>query len=450
MFYIEYSPTDDHILFQVWLNHYNDMNLDYHIYVQEKDMLLFSERYTYVMNRVVHSEPDSIKLSYKDFLYCYHTNETPETCTMELYVSRDMIRNELANQNTIIGRVFYVPIQQRLMYSTFEIPDYIIYQHATHTNFTIHGIKPIVMNNENQQIKPSSHVVCLSMEVSKYAYENEYYETNIIVYKYANAIEPIVFRNVYIKFMMNVFVNKEKKYGIIWYPKCGCTTIAHIFCELNGIVLEDNQAKRSLNFHIEKYRYNIYLQGIDLIAFVRNPYHRFLSTYIDKHVYKTDSIYLLLDGFSNYQRQFPRDCISNLCDFLLGTNYMTDHTNSLTAYNTISPYFNQLKYKWYKMENGFTERLHSFLKKYHSIDYSPNILGRKENSILQQTNSTKKKKCIANREIKYFDPTQWRTYMEQYNIDYNVLLEDKDLRKKIYSLFQCDFISYNYSENTLT
>jgi hypothetical protein len=131
---------------------------------------------------------------------------------------------------------------------------------------------------------------------------------------------------------------------------------------------------------------------------------------------------------------YPRDCISNLCDFLNGNNYISDHTYPITKYNKITSYFNRLKYKCYPMENGFSEKLYRFFKKYHLYeDGLERILDKKDNSILEQNNRSNKLPCMATPEIKYFDESQWKAYMEQYNIDYDVILEDEELRQLIVS-----------------
>jgi hypothetical protein len=65
-----------------------------------------------------------------------------------------------------------------IRYSTFEIPDFILYEHSDHTNYTIDGIKI------NRGSTISKNIVCFNMNISKLAYENEYYENkyNLISY----------------------------------------------------------------------------------------------------------------------------------------------------------------------------------------------------------------------------------------------------------------------------
>ena len=91
------------------------------------------------------------------------------------------------------------------MQTTFEIPDFIIYKHKDHTNFTIDGIK-IKTNSEQSNTADgtvkhiSNSIVSLNMNISKVAYQHEYYETNIIV-KHCfnnNNNEQIYFHNVYV------------------------------------------------------------------------------------------------------------------------------------------------------------------------------------------------------------------------------------------------------------
>ena len=129
--------------------------------------------------------------------------------------------------------------------------------------------------------------------------------------------------------MRNIFVNKEKQYAIIWHAKCACTTITDIFCLVNKITFNKKE-----NFHLSlswlynKYRYNNYLQNIDIISFVRNPYERFLSSYIDKHVFKSEEVYLGFEGYNKFITNHD-NTIYNLCRFLSSGEFTP--TAALTA-----------------------------------------------------------------------------------------------------------------------
>lgn len=442
-FYILFQRTFDDNQFKLWLNHYNNMNANYGIYVEDKDIEYYKENYPLSVKNIISSIPEkTLQLTEKDFLFSY--TKSPEDIMILSNNVGESFHNEIQYGKVCIGRLFYVPVKDKLIFSTFEIPDFIIYRHENHTNFTIDGLK---INGGGE---PSHFVVCLNMNISKVAYENEYYETNIIIHPYVpiidNKIQPIFFHIIYQNFMMNVIVNKEKQYGIIWHPKCACTSITNIFCEINNIDLEEPKPKRSLNFHLPQYRYNIYLQNIELISFVRNPYTRFLSSYIDKHVYKTDDIYITLAGFLDYRQNYPKDCMFNLCDFISKGGYISDHYRLMMNFNFNIKYYKELKPKYFKIEENLNENLYAFLKKYHPELDKKCIIDKHDNSICN-TNNSKGKMDEMNRNIQHFDENQWKMYLERYNINYTLILDgDFELKEKIYSMFETDFKHFGYQK----
>jgi hypothetical protein len=117
----------------------------------------------------------------------------------------------------------------------------------------------------------------------------QYYFTNIL-----DRPSKLTCKTVYDFYHNGMLINKEKQYGIIWFPKCACSTISKIFCDVNKIHIEPDKV-RFLNMIVPDYRHNVYLQNISFITFVRNPYYRYIATYIDKHVYKNDPKYIDAD-----------------------------------------------------------------------------------------------------------------------------------------------------------
>jgi hypothetical protein len=291
------------------------------------------------------------------------------------------------------------------------------------------------------------------MNVSKIAYDKEYYETNFLLLPYLTTPQTnIYFRNVYLSFMMNIIVNKQSKYGIVWYPKCGCSTISNIFCELNDIHLNKEQTSRSLNFYTDQYRYNIYLQNIQLISFIRNPYERFLSTYIDKHIFQNDPIYISLNGFLLYKHTYQKDTIHNLIDFLSNNNnYITDHTKSITNFNNVCPYFNTFSnnISYHNLDNGL-EELYHFLKPFHISLFKKDIITKCDNSIISQNNKLHKLNDTEiidynnNHKFLHYDVNDWKNYLEQFKINYKYILTNQTLREQIYQLYNDDFIQFNH------
>lgn len=445
LFYIHYKRTFDDVLFKVWLNHYNILKLPYNIYVEKQDSVFFTENYPYTKN-IIDYIPDNVTLlTEMDFLMSYVVDENDI-----MILSYTINENELQLENNIIGRLFYVPIESKILCTTFEIPDFIIYKHGNHTNFTIDGIK-IKPNPEKDGIKfISNSIVSLNMNVSKVAYQDEYYETNIIVNNCSNNNKkPIFFTNIYNIVLKNIFVNKEKQYAIIWHAKCGCTTITDIFCLVNKIEFNKKQNHHlSLSWLHNKYRYNIYLQNIDIIAFVRNPYERFISSYIDKHVFKNEDTYLTFEGYNKFVKD-NENTIYNLCNYLLSGEIITQHYTLVSKYNNNVPYYKFLKKKYVKIEDGLNKHLYDFLKKHHAELESDNlgILNYCANNNVYKKENTK----ITNtetefiRQLKHFTPEKWLNYLSKYNLNYKDIIDnDEELKKLIYKLYEKDFSELNY------
>ena len=156
-------------LLLLWFLHYIKLNLLFKIVVENIDKINYS--YKYIDNKYfikkINISSDNIILTEYDFIFSY---KKQDEC---MILSREILETQL-NTPQIIGRVFSVPINDKPIYTTFEIPDFILYNHTDHTNYTIHGIK--IDNNSNV----SKNIVCLSMIISKYAMKTEYYENNIL------------------------------------------------------------------------------------------------------------------------------------------------------------------------------------------------------------------------------------------------------------------------------
>ena len=447
LFYIHYKRTFDETLFKLWLNHYDILNLPYNIYVEKQDVVFFTSNYPYTKN-IINYIPDNLTmLTEMDFLMSYTVNEND---IMDL--SYNINEKELQLENNTIGRLFYVPIESKILYTTFEIPDFIIYKHKNHTNFTIDGIK-IKQRSEgkNNNINYlSNSIVSLNMNVSKVAYENEYYETNIIVNNCSiNNKEEVFFTNIYNNVLKNVFVNKEKQYAVVWYAKCGCTTITDIFCLVNNIEFDKKQNHHlSLSWVYNKYRYNVYLQNIDIISFVRNPYERILSSYIDKHVYKSELIYLTFEGYNKFIKN-NENTIYNLCNFLLSGEIITQHYTLVSEYNNNFSYYKSLNKTVVKIEDGLNKHLYDFLKKYHiEIDSEKlNILNYCINNNVYKKEQTKLTNTDTNliRQLKHFTPEKWLDYLSKYNLSYKDIIDnDEELKNLIYKIYEKDFLELNY------
>jgi hypothetical protein len=447
LFYIHYKRTFDDILFKLWLNHYSILNIPYNIYVGKEDIEFFITNYPYTKN-IINFIPDNVTLlTEMDFLMSYTVDENDI-----MVLSYNIDHNELLLENNVIGRLFYVPIETKILYTTFEIPDFIIYKHMNHTNFAIDGIK-IKTNREKKNVNMNfitNSIVSLNMNVSKVAYQDEYYETNVITsFCSINNKAELFFRNIYNNVLRNVFVNKEKQYAVIWHAKCACTTITDIFCLVNNIGYNKKQNNHiSLSWLCNKYRYNAYLQNIDIISFVRNPYDRFLSSYIDKHVFKNEQVYLTFEGYQNFIKNND-NTIHNLCKYLASGGFITQHYTSVTNYNNSVPYYKSLKKNYVKIEDNLNKHFYDFLKKYHPDLQSDSfaILNYCTNNNFYKKEQTKQTNYDVEifRNLKNFTVEQWSDYLSKYNLVYKDIIEnDEELKSLLYKMYEKDFIDLNY------
>ena len=248
----------------------------------------------------------------------------------------------------------------------------------------------------------------------------------------------------YVTSFMNVMVNKEKKYGIIWYSKCGCSTITNIFCKINNIDM-GKEDKRSITFFKPVYKYNVYLQNIDFISFTRNPYYRFISSFIDKNVDHVDNIFLNIDGYKSYINKYKVDNMNNLCNFLLNDGYITEHYTKMCQHD----YIQNIKTKVFKIENNLNEQLYNFLSKYHFDLDESFIKTCRSNVNSHMKNLIDVKRDDQNMNIYdfiLFDRLDWLNYLSKNKLDYDNILKNTKLKNLIYKVYEKDFKKFGYEK----
>jgi hypothetical protein len=389
-------------------------------------------------NHIIYDKPkNAYEIKETDFLFAYTKDDTDT-----MILSRQIPNNDIEE---IIGRVFWVCIEKEEKFTTFEIPDFILYGHSNHTNFRIFGL---TCNTNNTNL--SDKIVCFSTEHTLNANTQlEYYKTNIL----SNNIgffsgESLIFENIYKSMSLsNVLINKEKRYAFIWHHKCGCTTLISIFRKLNNIEDRGENHKIIHSFIPNKYRFNIYLQDIDLISFVRNPYERFLSTFLDKFVYQTDHIFFRLNGYKKYENSYKINNLINLSKFILDGNYISDHFTLMSntqIYFTNRQNFNRICCK--KMENGLNKQIYDFLLNY----YSENELNKHKIMDFYENRRNYYEKDETKNEIiddlAFYDKDKWKEFLLQNKFQYYQALS-KELQKNIYRIFFRDFTMFGYGVN---
>jgi len=180
---------------------------------------------------------NNIILTEYDFLCNYSIKNTETEDILELSYNEIDIKDFInSSPSILIPKLFYVPIKNKTPYTTFEIPDFIIYRHYDHTNYIIDGIKI----NGGETI--SDKYLFLNMNISRVAYEKEYYENNILYCNYnkdKKCLDNNIIQTKYERFAGNIITHKDFKYAIVWHPKCGCSTICNIFKKINNIDIFD-------------------------------------------------------------------------------------------------------------------------------------------------------------------------------------------------------------------
>lgn len=432
--YITYYNSFEDNNFKIWLNHYIQSGLDYKILVLSDDEVKFSSNFPLSLNKMIKQKPDNgFELTINDFLFSYDSDDNGNI------ILNYNFNINFINDSITIGKIFHVFIKDKPIFTTFEIPDFIVYKHAHHTNYTVNGIK---LNGGN---KISDNIVCLSTLPSPVTDNRCYMESFSI---YGNLISF----NVYNNFLRNIIVNKEKMYGIFWFPKCACTTIGTIFCNVNKInIHKDN--KKNLTYYRPKYRFNPYLQGLDFIFFGRNPYYRFVSSFIDKHVLQEDLQYLNLPGYKNFINNNENKML-NLAIFIKN-NYLSDHYLQVNMFESYNYFINKKanvleKEKNHtlqkcRIEDGLNENLYFFLSKYHD-DLNIDLLNVFENSIVKKENKvTKTSLQVLPTNLVNYTIEEWKIFLKNNNLNYDLILTPS-LKEKIYSNFQDDFNIFGYEK----
>lgn len=418
------NKDTDKVLLYMFIKHYNTLNIPLYIHVSDETNFEIDSRYITTNKDIIDS---CLLLTENDFLFAYTIDENNDTMVLSYNIKISDFDNP-----SIIGRVFSVPVDNVEKYTTFEIPDFILYKHANHTNYTIDGI---VNKNGNNL---SDGIVCFNMKTSKFAMKTEYYQNDIL-------IGGQICKNIYVRYAGNVYINKKSMYGIIWHPKCGCTTICNYFCELNNI---DEDNSHLVNASNSKFRYNNYLQNIDVISFVRHPYYRFLSTYFNKHTDKKCPDYLKLDKYITYLRKYKNcDTIQNMINYLIDYECKQkdnddDHAIDQHSSPISNCYYNKyetLKYSTYHIEDGLNEKLDEFLSRFHNIENNNTCV---DNSTEKDYDAYK-----VNPSYKRYNQKDWQEYIKQNKIYPNYLaILDYELKNKLKKFYIEDLTKQNYSD----
>jgi hypothetical protein len=421
MFGIFVNKHTDKNMFAAFVIHCERINIPLYVYISDETNIQIDAKYITTEKNIIDK---CLILTEYDYIFAYEREDTTDT----MILSYNINITEL-NKPAIIGRVFLVPVDNEEKYTTFEIPDFILYKHANHTNYTIDGI---VSNNG---VKVSDNIVCFSMKTSKVAMNTEYYKNDILV-------GGSTCENIYMRYAGNVYINKEFSYGIIWHAKCGCTSICKYFCEVNNLH-EGNP--HLINETNTKFRYNNYLQNIEVISFTRHPYYRFLSAYFNKHADRKCKVYIKLDKYRKYLKKFNNsDTIENMIDYLIEKKkYKNEHPIDQHSSPISYYYYNiykTLEYSIYHIEDGMNEKLDEFFYRFHVINKKNLFL---DNSTEKDYNTYK-----INTLYKKYDFNEWAGFIKKKKCypNYLSILDDR-LKSKLKLFYSEDLEKQRYSDN---
>jgi hypothetical protein len=141
----------------------------------------------------------------------------------------------------------------------------------------------------------------------------------------------------------------------------------------------------------------------------------------------------------------------DLCKFLFSGGVISSHYALYTKSNDSIPYFKLLKKKYVKIEHDLNKNLYDFLKKYHNDmdDLNFDYLNYYTNTIVYKQKQIKidNQNSELIKELKYFTPEKWSEYLSKYNLNYkNIIENDPELKNLIYSLYEADFLEFNYTK----
>ena len=223
----------------------------------------------------------------------------------------------------------------------------------------------------------------------------------------------------------NMFFSKRKEWMYVQSSKCGCTLIKNILARIenNKLSIENEMQIHSKDFHRLKMFRDIstkevlsFMTSDDVyrFAFVRNPFRRIISCYINKFVHKKDNASII--AIKNY-------CIDRYSltaetfDFVHFLKFVREQ-NSSSMDRHWRPMVDAISYG--KINYNFIGKLENFEDDFQKVLDESGLDDSNWKSLLELRNASS-----------YSKP--WREYYTQESID---------LVKEIYSQ---DFTAFEYS-----
>lgn len=211
-------------------------------------------------------------------------------------------------------------------------------------------------------------------------------------------------------------VNEEKKIIFGWSAKCGCTHIKLIFKYLSGLNYNNAHTKDTY-----KNLKDLDTQNYTIILFVRNPYKRIISGFLEKYN---------LNGAlrSKWNENFDK------INFELFVNELTDNKFKIINYHHFTTQTSEA-FNLNKINNAKSLKIFDI----KSIDYNyiETLFNKKiDESLLNKRGGHERKKFQENYKGKVYN-----VQMEEY-FNYNVEIEqfyNEEIKEKVYNFYKNDF-----------
>jgi hypothetical protein len=220
-------------------------------------------------------------------------------------------------------------------------------------------------------------------------------------------------------YIMLFLVDTNKKIIFGWSAKCGCSHIKNIFWFLQTDNLENSihtpKDNNELPNNIENYI---------TIIFIRNPYKRIISGFLDKYKKNGEYRYLWKDSVLSF---------SQFVDKLINYDWETIDYHHFTPQTT---------------ENFDKKILHSKIIKFYDIgqidyEYIEQLYNKKIPEYILNKKQGHERLLNINVE-NYYNNYVYDLHIDDY-IDYNIDINyfyNKDIREKVFNFYINDFIFF--------
>ena len=218
---------------------------------------------------------------------------------------------------------------------------------------------------------------------------------------------------------MYFLVDTNKKIIFGWSAKCGCSHIKNIFWFLQTSNLENSihtpKDNNELPNNIENYI---------TIIFIRNPYKRIISGFLDKYKKKGQYRYLWKDSVLSFSQFVDKliNCDWKTIDCLHFTPQTTEKFDKKILHSKIIKFYDIVQIDYEYVEQLYNKKIPEY------------ILNKKQGH-----------ERLLNINVEnYYNNYVYDLHIDDY-IDYNIDINyfyNKDIREKVFNFYINDFIFF--------